>query len=84
MKKTTIYPHELIGEKIVIVASKNPFNLSISGRVVDETKSTIVVEQKDTKKRLFKNNITIKLVRNGQIINGQELAKRPEERLKGK
>jgi ribonuclease P protein subunit POP4 len=84
MKKKALYPHELIGELIEIVTSKNLANLSLRGKVVDETKMTIKIECGQNIKTLFKHNITIKLVRTGQIIQGDEIAKRPEERLKGK
>lgn len=79
----TTYPHELIGEKITIVSSKNKCNLGIRGIIVDETKMAIKVKQKDKTKTLLKNNVVIRLEKNGVIISGQELAKRPEERIKG-
>ena len=82
--KKTIYPYELIGEEIEVIEAKNTDNLSIKGKVVDETKTTLKIEQNGKFKTLLKNNITIKLIGSGKIISGQEIAKRPEERLKGK
>jgi len=82
--KKTIYPYELIGEEIEVIEAKNTYNLSIKGKVVDETKTTLKIEQNGKFKTLLKNNITIKLIKSGKIISGQEIAKRPEERLKGK
>ena len=82
--KKTIYPNELVGEEIEIIEAKNTYNLSIKGKVVDETKTTLKVEQNGKFKTLLKNNITIKLIKSGKIISGQEIAKRPEERLKGR
>ena len=82
--KKTIYPGELIGEEIEVIEAKNTSNLSIKGKVVDETKTTLKVEQSGKFKTLLKNNITIKLTKSGKILSGQEIAKRPEERLKGR
>lgn len=83
MSRKTFYPYELIGEEIEVIDSKNKFNIGIKGKIVDETKSTIKVQQTDKIKTLLKNNITFKLVRKGQVIEGREIAKRSEERLKG-
>jgi ribonuclease P protein subunit POP4 len=82
--KKTIYPGELVGQEIEIIEAKNTYNLSVKGKVVDETKTTLKVEQSGKFKTLLKNNITIKLIKSGKIISGQEMAKRPEERLKGR
>ena len=84
MVKKKIFPYELIGEKIEILHSKNKSNLGIKGKVIDETKMTLKIKSGEKVKTLFKNNITFKIVRNEQIITGQEIMKRPEERIKGK
>ncbi|MBT4804776.1 ribonuclease P protein subunit [Candidatus Woesearchaeota archaeon] len=84
MVKKKIFPYELIGEKIEILHSKNKSNLGIKGKVIDETKMTLKIKWGEKVKTLLKNNITFKIVRNEQIITGQEIMKRPEERIKGK
>ena len=84
MGKKETYPHELIGEKVKIVDSKNKSNVNIIGKVVDETKMTIKIDCLGKIKTLLKNNIQFMVVRNGQIVNGKEITKRPEERLKGR
>ena len=84
MVKKKIFPYELIGEKIEILHSKNKSNLGIKGKVIDETKMTLKIKWGEKVKTLLKNNITFKIVRNEQIIIGQEIMKRPEERIKGK
>jgi ribonuclease P protein subunit POP4 len=84
MSKKKKFPYELVGEELEVVDSTNKADLGIKGKVVDETKATLKVEQGDKIKTLLKNNITFKLVRTGQIINGQEIAKRSEERLTGR
>lgn len=77
-----VYPHELIGETIEVIDSTNKSHLRIKGKVVDETKSTLVLEVQGEMKTLLKNNITFK-TESGQVIEGKSITKRPEDRIKG-
>ena len=79
-----IVKHELIGLKTKVVDSKNKANIGIKGKIIDETKNTIIIESKGEKKRLFKNNIIIDVQVNKKIvrINGKLLSGRPKERVK--
>ncbi|MBT4151278.1 ribonuclease P, partial [Candidatus Woesearchaeota archaeon] len=43
MVKTT-YPHELIGEEIVVVDATNPSLKGIKGKIIDETKHTLKID----------------------------------------
>lgn len=79
-----IFPDELIGEEIEVLHSLNESNRGIKGKVIDETKFTLVIRQGGKKKTLLKNTIAFKLVRTGLIIKGNQVAQRPEERIKGK
>ncbi|HLC97704.1 MAG TPA: ribonuclease P protein subunit [Candidatus Nanoarchaeia archaeon] len=81
--KKAVFPHELIGEEVVVVTAANPALLGISGKIVDETKATIRVLQEGGIKTLLKSAVTFKLVRTGKVIDGKTLLKRPEDRLKG-
>ncbi|MEK6939319.1 MAG: ribonuclease P protein subunit [Nanoarchaeota archaeon] len=84
MARKEIFPHELIGETIEVVSSKNKSNLGIKGKIIDETKETITVAQDNGKEVvLMKQIITFKLVNSGKIISGEVIARRPEDRLKG-
>ncbi len=84
MARKETFPHELIGETIEVVSSKNKSNLGIKGKVIDETKETITVAQENGKEAvLMKQIITFKLMKSGKIIFGDLIAKRPEDRLKG-
>ncbi|MDP3698564.1 MAG: ribonuclease P protein subunit [Nanoarchaeota archaeon] len=84
MARKEIFPHELIGEAIEVVSSKNKSNLGIKGKIIDETKETITVMQDNGKDVvLMKQIITFKLMKSGKIISGEVIAKRPEDRLKG-
>ncbi|HLC52497.1 MAG TPA: ribonuclease P protein subunit [Candidatus Nanoarchaeia archaeon] len=78
MKKAK-FPEELIGMEVEVIQATNPSLKGIIGRIDDETKETIVVNGKV----LLKRAIIIKLA-NGKLVEGKDLAKRPEERIKGK
>ena len=79
-----IVKHELIGLNTNVVESKNKANIGISGKIIDETKNTIIIESKGRKKSLFKNNIIIDVHLDNKIvrINGKLLLGRPKERVK--
>ena len=69
--------HELIGKKVEIIKSKNKSNIGLKGKITDETKNTITL---DNEKKLIKNNITMKI--DGKILEGSDLVFRPEDRIK--
>lgn len=75
-------PHtqEYIGRELEVVKSKNKSLLDVNGRVIDETKHTFVVETKERPKRILKQGNLFRI--NGEIIEGDRITKRPEERLK--
>jgi len=79
-----IVKHELIGLNTNVVESKNKANIGISGKIIDETKNTIVIESKGRKKSLFKSNIIIDVHLDNKIvrIDGKLLLGRPKERVK--
>lgn len=81
-----IQKHELIGLNMEVVSSKNPNNVNISGKIVNETRKTLLVESKGMLKRLFKDQITLNLdlPRKQVEIDGNLLLGRPWERLKKK
>lgn len=79
-----VFPRELIGEEIQVVDSTNKSDLSITGKVVDETKMTLKVDQQGRIKTILKSNVAIKLLKTGELISGSIIGKRPEDRIKGK
>ena len=83
MKAAKTFPYELIGEEITVISSTNPAQVGISGKIVDETKSTLKIESKEGIKTLLKSTITFKIKSNAMVIDGRTLMKRPEERIKG-
>lgn len=79
--------HELIGLSVKIIRSTNPVNTGIEGRVIDETRNTIIIETKNGKKSFVKEQCTFSfLLPSGERINvdGRILVARPEDRIKKK
>ena len=73
---------ELIGKKIKVVEADNASLIGIEGKIIDETKNTIKVLDKNNNEKILVK-IQIKFAINGQkIIDGKTIAKRSEERIK--
>ncbi len=79
---TATFPGELVGEEIEVIHSRNLSMLGIKGRIVNETKATLVLDCKGVRKTVLKNAVTIRVVRTGRAIPGASLLRRPEERIK--
>ncbi len=77
-----MYRKELIGKEIKLLESTNQHQKGWEGRIIDETKSTLKLEVGTKEKTLFKSNIIFLLKKENLIINGREISKRPEERIK--
>ena len=73
------YRNCIIGKEIEVLYSTNPSDLHIRGRVVDETRHMVQVENR-TMKWLIKKNVIVLLDR--KKIDGKELVGRPEDRIK--
>ncbi len=69
---------ELIGLG-VNVAGKN-----INGKIIDETKNSILIESKNGRKMIMKKNNQLEFILLDEriIIDGKQLVLRPEERIK--
>lgn len=83
-KKEPPFPNELIGEEVEVITSANKHDVGIRGKIVDETKSTIKVLSHGVVKTLLKNIITLKMLPSGKIISGENISRRPEDRIKTK
>lgn len=83
-----IFQHELIGLSVKVVNSTHDGFIGIEGKVVDETKNTIKIEQKDeTEKIVPKRIATFHFnLPDGIIIEieGKIIIARPEDRIKKK
>ena len=78
------YARELIGKKIEVVQASNESLLGMQGKIINETKMTITIQQGAGAKRkmLLKSSISLRLQDTQQILIGKELIGRPEERIK--
>ncbi|TLX69665.1 MAG: ribonuclease P protein subunit [Thaumarchaeota archaeon] len=81
--KENLFIHEIIGLEATIVKSSNEQTIGISGKVIDETKSMFFLNTKNGIKKIPKENAEWKFSfdKNELIVNGNLLAKRPQERL---
>lgn len=81
-----ILRHELIGLDVKILRDSNPFNVSISGKVIDESRNTVVIRHGGELKRIAKKDAVFlfKLPDGGVEVEGRALVGRPEDRVKRK
>ena len=74
--------HELIGLFVRVVDAENKSLVGVSGKVVDETRNMLIVNDK----KLIKSQVVLEVRFKGKIVcvDGKKLVGRPEERLKKK
>ncbi|MBD3354658.1 ribonuclease P protein subunit [Candidatus Woesearchaeota archaeon] len=76
---------EIIGLEVEVIDSKNKDNIGIKGKIIDDTKNTIVIQdKKGSGKILLKNNITIKIKTKKQaaVVKGKLLFGKSKNRIK--
>ena len=79
--------HELIGLEVIVAGSTNKNLAGLSGRIVDETRNTFLVETERGLKRIPKSNTSLDFtLQNGQIVrvSGSILISQPENRINKK
>jgi ribonuclease P protein subunit POP4 len=83
-KISTLLKGELIGREVCL--TKLSGGSTIQGRIIDETKNTVVVKAKNQKKRLIKAIYAFEFELDGRKlrVDGKHFQKRPEERIKTK
>jgi ribonuclease P protein subunit POP4 len=81
-----ILRHELIGLNVKVVRDHNPCNVSLSGKVIDESRNTLVIRQGEQEKRIAKQNASFLFsLSEGDVkVDGSALVGRPEDRVKRK
>lgn len=81
-----ILMHELIGLEVKVVDDSNPNNIFISGRIVDETRNTIVIRHRGEVKTVAKQHARFQFRLPGEEVEveGASLVGRPEDRVKRK
>jgi ribonuclease P protein subunit POP4 len=86
MKVTpAILQQEFIGLNAKVVRSSHPGYVGIRGKVVDETRNTVLILHKDKKKIIIKNTAVFHFtLPDGTIveIDGKVVVGRPEDRIK--
>lgn len=74
---------ELIGEEVEVLGAANKFLVGLRGKIVDETKMAFTLLHNGTRKIILKNAVSFRLLRTLRIIEGRDILKRPEDKLKG-
>lgn len=85
MTKRDLLQHELIGLMAEVVDSSNPNLVGKKGRIVDETRNTIAIEEASKIKKLQKSTVVLGVtLPSGERvkIDGKKLVARPEDRIK--
>ena len=80
----TIYNSTWIGSMMNIVESNAPTLIGRSGLVLDETKNTLVMLEKDTPVRIGKSSIKFTLDNSDVVVQGALVGQRPEDRTNRK
>ena len=83
----TILQSELIGLNAKVTKSSNRNSIGISGKVIDETRNTLVIRQNDDNKTIQKETTTFQFTLPGGTVievEGNALIGRPEDRVKKK
>jgi RNase P/RNase MRP subunit p29 len=71
----------VMGKKLRVFTSPDPTKSGVSGLVVMETAKTIVMETGDLRLRVEKQGTAFLVSGSKEVIFGEELIGRPEERL---
>jgi len=83
----TIVQGELIGLDAKVVKSTNPSNIGISGKVIDETRNTLVIRQNEENRVVIKETAVFQFaLPNGTMVEvvGTAISGRSEDRVKRK
>ncbi len=75
--------HELIGLRVNVVKSRDKKQVGTSGKVIDETKNTLVIETEDRTVQVVKAASAFRFYfgRKSFLVGGEEINFRPHERL---
>lgn len=77
--------HELIGLEVIVIHSSHPGYLGIRGKVIDETKGTILISNGVKRKSVPKSVAMFRFTLPDKSIveiDGREIVGRPVERIK--
>jgi ribonuclease P protein subunit POP4 len=84
MEHEPITSDELIGRTVCIIECTDPTWVHQTGRIIDETQQTFLIEIEKKHKRIAKETATFAFEYHGKqtIVNGSRLVHRPEDRIK--
>jgi ribonuclease P protein subunit POP4 len=73
-----------IGLDVVVTASTCPSQVGMRGRVVDETRNTVTIEQGGAERMIAKAGCEFRFEEDGQAytVSGDDIRFRPEDRIK--
>lgn len=80
-----IVQHEFIGLNAKVVSSPQSSYVGIRGRVVDETRNTLMILHKNEKKTVIKETAVFNFtLSDGTVVelNGKTIVGKPEDRIK--
>ncbi len=79
-----IVRHEMIGLIVKVIDASNSALIGIEGKIVDETRNTLVIETKQGEKTVLKAQVKLESVVGGEkvVIDGKSLVARSEDRIK--
>ena len=72
---------EFIGAKINVLSSCNRDVERLEGKIIDETRNTFTIMDNQAQEKTLLKKGTVFLI-NGKKIQGDEIMRRPEERIK--
>jgi ribonuclease P protein subunit POP4 len=84
ISKNNIYKHEFLNQYITVVSQTDKNWEGVSGKIVDETKNTFIIEVEGKEKVLPKKKTVLALKIKGEEVNidASRLTFRPEDRIK--
>jgi ribonuclease P protein subunit POP4 len=71
---------EFIGLQLEVIQSKNNSLIGKKGKIIDETKNLIIIEQDKKISKILKKD-SVFLINDKKVI-GDKIQKRPEDRIK--
>ncbi len=79
INETNINNHEMIGLLIKVIKSSDPKKTNITGKIIDETKNTFIL---DNKKIIPKKECVFEFSEIKAVVDGKNIIKKPEDRIR--
>ncbi len=80
IKPQDVVIHELIGREVEIIDSRNKSLIGVKGKIIDETRKTLMIESNDKKRLILKEQVMLSI--EGVKVDGKKIANRPEDRIR--